>query len=281
MSAAESPGLDLPPAAPPSADQRAVQAGGAPGLPREPGPPPRVTRLGALGPGLRLGWRMLSGTLIGLALTSVVAVVILRWVDPPASAFMLRHAQIAAGLHRSPPYYRHRWVTWEEIPASVRLAAIAAEDQRFPLHHGFDPVEIRKAWAHYRQGGTLRGASTITQQTAKNLFLWPERSWLRKGLEAWFTVWIELLWPKERILEVYLNIVQLSPSTYGVGAASERYFGRPVAELTLEQASLLAGVLPAPGAYRLDRPSARLRQRAAWIADQTRRLGGVRYLGQL
>ena len=127
----------------------------------------------------------------------------------------------------------------------------------------------------------LRGASTITQQTAKNLFLWPERSWLRKGLEAWLTAWIELLWPKERILEVYLNIVQLSPSTYGVGAASERYFDRPVSELDLEEASLLAGVLPAPGAYRLDRPSGRLRRRAEWIADQTRRLGGARYLERL
>jgi monofunctional biosynthetic peptidoglycan transglycosylase len=194
---------------------------------------------------------------------------------------MLRHALVTAGLGRPPPHYHYQWVPLEEIPASVRIAAIAAEDQRFPVHHGFDPVEIRKAWAHYRRGGGLRGASTITQQTAKNLFLWPERSWLRKGLEAWFTAWIEFLWPKERILEVYLNIVQLSPSTYGVGAASERYFHHRVSELTLEQASLLAGVLPAPGAYRLDKPSARLLRRAAWIADQSRRLGGARYLERL
>jgi monofunctional biosynthetic peptidoglycan transglycosylase len=219
-----------------------------------------------------------GGAVIGIALASVAVVGILRWVDPPASSFMLRHALVMVGLGRPPPYYHHRWVPWKEIPASVRIAAIAAEDQRFPVHHGFDPVEIRKAWAEYRQGRTLRGASTISQQTAKNLFLWPGRSWLRKGLEAWFTAWIELLWSKKRILEVYLNIVQLSPSTYGVGAASERYFHRHVSELTLEQASLLAGVLPAPGAYRLDRPSDRLLRRAAWIADQSRRLGGVRYL---
>lgn len=212
---------------------------------------------------------------------SVAVVGLLRWVDPPVSSFMLQHAWVAAGLGRVPPYYYQGWVPWEEIPASVKIAVIAAEDQRFPLHHGFDPVELRNALAHYWRGGTLRGASTITQQTAKNLFLWPGRSWLRKGLEAWFAAWIELLWPKERTLEVYLNIVQLSPSTYGVGAASERYFNRSVSDLDLDQAALLAAVLPAPGAYRLDRPSARLFRRAAWIADQTRRLGGAHYLERL
>ncbi|MGE5155042.1 MAG: monofunctional biosynthetic peptidoglycan transglycosylase [Bdellovibrio bacteriovorus] len=272
MSASESPGID---------EASAIPAGQAIGAADEPGFQPGVARWRALRQGLLLSWRFLVGALIALALGSVATVGVLRWVDPPASAFMLRHARVAAELGRPPPHYHHRWVPWEEIPVSVRLAAIAAEDQRFPLHHGFDPVEIRKAWSHYRTGGTLRGASTITQQTAKNLFLWPERSWLRKGLEAWFTAWIELLWPKERILEVYLNIVQFSPSTYGVGAASERYFGRPVSSLSLEEASLLAGVLPAPGAYRLDRPSPRLRRRADWIADQTRRLGGSRYLERL
>ena len=243
---------------------------------RDPSAHPRALRRVFLWAG-----RLVGGAVIAIALASVAAVGILRWVNPPASSFMLRHALVMVGLGRSPPYYHHRWVPWKEIPASVRIAAIAAEDQRFPVHHGFDPVEIRKALAEYRQGGTLRGASTISQQTAKNLFLWPGRSWLRKGLEAWFTAWIELLWPKKRILEVYLNIVQLSPSTYGVGAASERYLHRHVSELTLEQASLLAGVLPAPGAYRLDKPSDRLLRRAAWIADQSRRLGGVRYLKRL
>lgn len=272
MSAGESPGIE---------EAAANPAGRPIGAAGEPGYRPGAACWSALRRGLLLGWRLLAGLLIALALTSVAVVGILRWVDPPASAFMLRHARVAAELGRPPPHYHHRWVPWDAIPTSVRLAAIAAEDQRFPLHHGFDPVEIRKAWSHYRNGGTLRGASTISQQTAKNLFLWPERSWLRKGLEAWLTAWIELLWPKERILEVYLNIVQLSPSTYGVGAASERYLGRSVSELGLEQASLLAAVLPAPGAYRLDRPSPRLRRRADWIADQTRRLGGARYLERL
>jgi monofunctional glycosyltransferase len=237
--------------------------------------------LGVVRSVLSWGGRLLGRILVGVAVISVAVVGLFRWVDPPVSSFMLQHVWVAAGLGRVPPYYYQGWVPWEEIPASVKIAVIAAEDQRFPLHHGFDPVEIRNALAHYWRGGTLRGASTITQQTAKNLFLWPGRSWLRKGLEAWFAAWIEFLWPKERILEVYLNIVQLSPSTYGVGAASERYFNRSVSDLDLDQAALLAAVLPAPGAYRLDRPSARLFRRAAWIADQTRRLGGAHYLERL
>jgi len=226
-------------------------------------------------------WRLTRGIAIGFVLISVLTVGTLRWVDPPASAFMMRHAFILWRLGSTPPYYHYRWVPWDELPGAVPLAVIAAEDQRFPVHHGFDAVEIRRAWRDFRQGKGLRGASTITQQTAKNLFLWPERSWVRKGLEAWFGALIEMLWPKARILEVYLNIAQFGPNTYGVGAASERYFGHPASELTLGEAALLAGVLPAPGAYRPDEPSARLLRRAEWIADQTTRIGGRRLLSRL
>ncbi|MFZ0788948.1 MAG: monofunctional biosynthetic peptidoglycan transglycosylase [Chromatiaceae bacterium] len=224
---------------------------------------------------------MVQGLAIGFALLSTLAVGTLRWADPPASAFMLRHALILWRLGSKPPYYHHHWVPLDALPDAVPLAVIAAEDQRFPVHHGFDAVEIRRALRDFRQDKVLRGASTITQQTAKNLFLWSERSWMRKGLEAWFSALMEILWPKTRILEVYLNIAQFGPNTYGVGAASERYFGRPATELTLHEAALLAGVLPAPGAYRLDRPSARLRYRSEWIADQTTRIGGRRLLGRL
>jgi len=226
-------------------------------------------------------WRLARGLAIGFALLSTLTVGTLRWVDPPASAFMLRHSLILWRLGSKPPYYHHHWVPLDALPDAVPLAVIAAEDQRFPVHHGFDAVEIRRALRDFRQDKGLRGASTITQQTAKNLFLWSERSWVRKVLEAWFSALMEILWPKTRILEVYLNIAQLGPNTYGVGAASERYFGRPATELTLHEAALLAGVLPAPGAYRLDRPSARLRQRSEWIADQTTRIGGRRLLGRL
>ncbi len=225
--------------------------------------------------------RLVLRVLVMILGASVILVGVLRWVDPPASAFMLLHAYKSWRLDRRPPHYFHEWVSWDALPPEVPLAVIAAEDQRFSSHHGFDLIEIRKAWNAYRSGKPLRGASTISQQTAKNLFLWPERDWLRKGLETWFTVLIEILWSKQRILEVYLNIVQLSPSTYGVGAASRRYFGRSVSELTLHQASLLAGVLPAPSAYRLDRPSARLERRAEWISEQARLLGGWGYLKRL
>ena len=220
----------------------------------------------------------LAGTLF---LMSGLLVLTLRWLDPPASAFMLRHAYNLWRLDQSPPYYRHAWVPADRISPFARLAAIAGEDQRFPAHHGFDFVEIRLAWDAYRKGGQLRGASTITQQAAKNLFLWPGKDWTRKVPEAWFTLLMEILWPKERILEVYLNLVQFSPDTYGIGAASLRYFDHPASELTMREASLLIGVLPAPGLHRLDQPSERLERRAAWIIDQSSRLGGIRYLDQL
>ncbi len=229
--------------------------------------------------------RWLVSPLLGLLLLSVLLSVflvgVLRWVDPPVSAFMLRHAYNVWRLHQTPPYYQYDWVPWERIPPTARLAAIAGEDQRFPNHLGFDLIEIRHAWADYRKGGRLRGASTITQQAAKNLFLWPGAGWGRKGFEAWFTLLMEILWSKERILEVYLNVAQFSPSTYGIEATSRRYFGHSSSELSLEEAALLIGVLPAPGYYRLDSPSERLQHRADWIIDQSQRLGGTRYLNKL
>lgn len=219
---------------------------------------------------------------IAALLLCVLLVGVMRWVDPPASAFMLLHAHNVWRVGQTPViYYRHQWLPWERIPLSVRLAAIAGEDQRFPFHMGFDLIEVRRAWTHYRRGGRLRGASTITQQTAKNLFLWPGSGWGRKLGEIWFTLLMEVLWPKQRILEVYLNIVQFSPSTYGIEAASWRYFGHPAAELTLDESALLIAALPAPGVYQLDRPSERLRRRAAWIIEQSSRLGGVGYLDRL
>ena len=219
--------------------------------------------------------------LIWWVLFSILLVGTLRWMDPPTTAFMTRHAQVLRQLGQPPPYFRHRWTPWPELSPAIKLAAIAGEDQRFPDHSGFDLAQIRRAWAEYRQSGRRRGASTITQQTAKNLFLWPGQDWRRKALEAWFALLMELLWPKERILEVYLNSVQFAPGVYGVGAASWRYFNRPPSDLTLEEAALMIGALPSPGLYRLDRPSAGLERRAAWIRDQAARLGGLAYLKRL
>jgi monofunctional biosynthetic peptidoglycan transglycosylase len=227
---------------------------------------------------LRKALRWLGLAAAGFALISVVGVGLLRWVDPPTSAFMLRQHLIGQFSNTEPQHLYHEWVGWNALPSSVALAAVAAEDQRFPRHNGFDLVEMRKAWQHHQRGGRLRGASTISQQTAKNLFLWPGRDWPRKALEAWFTVLIEGLWPKQRILEVYLNIAQFSPDTFGVGAASWRYFDRPAVALEPGQAALMAAVLPNPELYRLDQPSERVRQRAAWVQRQMRQLGGNRYL---
>ncbi|MCG6897746.1 MAG: monofunctional biosynthetic peptidoglycan transglycosylase [Thiocapsa sp.] len=212
---------------------------------------------------------------------SALLVGLFRWVDPPTSAFMIEHwvaGRLASG--RAPEVH-HEWTDWSSIPPAVKLAVIAAEDQRFPRHRGFDAVEIRRALQQHLEGGRLRGASTITQQTAKNLFLWSGRDPLRKGLEAWFTLLIEGLWSKERILEVYLNIAQLGPDTFGVGAASWRYFDRPVVALDAQDAALIAAVLPNPNVYRLDAPSTSVRRREAWIRGQMSRLGGIAYLNAL
>ena len=219
------------------------------------------------------------GAVLGLlTLLSVLTVGVLRWMDPPTSAFMLRHWVVASWAGAPKPRVHHEWVGADAIPPAMALAAVAAEDQRFPQHGGFDLVQLRQAWADFRAGERLRGASTISQQTAKNLFLWPGRDPARKLLEAWLTWVIEVLWPKERILEVYLNIAQFGPDTFGVGAASWRYFDRPVVALTQTQAARLAAVLPNPKAYQAASPSDYVHRRTRWIQRQMRQLGGVDYL---
>jgi monofunctional glycosyltransferase len=156
---------------------------------------------------------------------------------------------------------------------------VAAEDQKFPSHRGFDVESIGDAWEQ-RARGRVRGASTISQQVAKNLFLWSGRSWVRKGFEAWFTVLIESLWSKQRILEVYLNVAEFGPGIYGAEAAAQRHFGKPAAALTRREAALLAAVLPDPRAMRAAVPSAYVARRARWIERQAAQLGGPAYLGR-
>jgi monofunctional biosynthetic peptidoglycan transglycosylase len=160
----------------------------------------------------------------------------------------------------------------------MRVAVVAAEDQNFPHHWGFDLESILDALQKKGKRRRLRGASTITQQVARNLFLWPGRSYIRKGLEAYFAVCVELLWPKRRILEVYLNVVELGDGTYGVPAASRDFFGKRPAELTRQEAALLASALPNPMRYDVRRPSPRMQERARWIEEQVAHLGGPAYL---
>jgi monofunctional biosynthetic peptidoglycan transglycosylase len=173
---------------------------------------------------------------------------------------------------------RYRWTPWDRVSKQLPIALIAAEDQKFPFHHGFDIDAIQDAIADAEEGDRLRGASTISQQVAKNLFLWNGRSFVRKGLEAYFTVLIETLWPKRRILEVYLNIAEFGDGVYGAAAASERYFHKPPAELSAHESALLAAVLPNPRRYRLDHGGGYVQQRAAWIEQQAAQLGGPAYL---
>lgn len=173
----------------------------------------------------------------------------------------------------APPTYR--WTDWEEIAPQAALAVIASEDQKFPYHSGFDVEAIQMALEDAREGGRLRGASTISQQTAKNLFLWPGRSFARKGLEAYLTVLIELCWSKQRIVEVYLNVAEFGGGLFGITAASEHFFGKTPSELTVDEAALLAAVLPNPARLRVEDPSPYVRERQAWIRRHMRQLGGV------
>jgi len=218
-------------------------------------------------------WRgLLARVALALVAVSAGPVLCFRAVDPPTSAYIVQCR--ASALLEGDWLRVHRvWVDLEQVAPAAALAVVAAEDQKFPRHRGFDLDAIQDALDERANGGRVRGASTLSQQVAKNLFLWHGRSWLRKGLEAWFTVWIELLWPKRRILEVYLNLAELGPGVFGVEAASRRYFGKPAARLDPGEAALLAAVLPSPHRYRAAAPSPALRERAARIQEQMGRLG--------
>jgi len=212
-----------------------------------------------------------------LALSWLV-VLVLRFVPPWTSAVMMER-QLGALIHGEKDFHlQHRWVPWSEVSPYVPLAMVAGEDQKFPFHHGFDFDSIQDAVDAADEGRRLRGASTISQQTAKNLFLWNGRSFVRKGLEAYFTVLIELTWPKQRILEVYMNSAELGDGIYGVGAASDAFFHVPPARLSAAQAARLAAVLPSPRRLHADRPSAYVQSRANWIQQQMGHLGGPGYL---
>jgi monofunctional biosynthetic peptidoglycan transglycosylase len=222
--------------------------------------------------------RWLLFACVAWVIGSVLLVLALRFVAPPASAVMIEDWFEAKTSGDGSFVLRYRWTPWERLADTLPIAMVAAEDQRFPLHHGFDFEAIQRALAEADDGERLRGASTISQQVAKNLFLWSGRSFVRKGLEAYFTVLLEALWPKRRILEVYLNIAELGHGVYGVGAASAQFFHTTPDRLDSHQAALLAAVLPNPARFHVDRPSPYVQRRAAWIQRQANQLGGASYL---
>jgi monofunctional biosynthetic peptidoglycan transglycosylase len=212
---------------------------------------------------------------IGVTLAQVL---VLRWLPPPGSAFMLGR-RVDALLERDWAFpIRYEWRDASRISRNLPIALVAAEDQRFPAHNGFDFEAIDKAIASNRRGRKVRGASTISQQLAKNLFLWQGRSYLRKGLEAWYTVLIEATWPKSRIIEVYANVVEFGDGIYGAEAAAQAFFHKPAARLTPAECARLAAVLPSPRRYDAGRPGPYVQRRAQWIERQVRRLGGPGYL---
>ncbi|HVC31395.1 MAG TPA: monofunctional biosynthetic peptidoglycan transglycosylase [Steroidobacteraceae bacterium] len=224
-------------------------------------------------------WALLA--LLAWAVLTVVPVLLLRWMPPVTTAFMLE-ARLAARRAGDAGYRtEYHWVSLERISPQAAIAVIASEDQTFPYNYGFDVRSIRSAVRAAEHGARLRGASTISQQLARNLFLWPGRSWVRKGMEAYFTVLLEALWPKERILEVYLNVAQFGRGIYGVEAAARRFYHEPAARLTASQAALLAAVLPDPVHWRVDRPSRFVAWKRQWILGQMRNLGGAAYLREV
>ncbi len=168
---------------------------------------------------------------------------------------------------------RHNWVPIEEISPNLQLAVICSEDQTFLEHTGFDRKAIEKALENNEKGKRIRGGSTITQQTAKNVFLWPNRTWLRKGLEAYFTLLIEVLWSKERILEVYLNSIEMGNGVFGAEAASQFWFHKSAKKLSAENAAAIAAILPSPQRYKANPPGPYVERRTQWIVRQMRYYG--------
>ena len=194
-------------------------------------------------------------------------VILLRWVNPPLTFTQVGNWLEGHGLRRD-------YVAGNEISPHLKLAVIAAEDQLFAEHNGFDWGSIQKAMQYNKKKKRVRGASTISQQTAKNVFLWQGRSWLRKGLEVYFTFMIELLWSKERILEVYLNVIEMGVGTFGAEAAAQRYFHKPAARLTRMEAARIAACLPNPKKYKVNPASPYITRRGNWIVVQMNNLQG-------
>ncbi|MGH8281863.1 MAG: monofunctional biosynthetic peptidoglycan transglycosylase [Gammaproteobacteria bacterium] len=220
----------------------------------------------------RLGWRVLTILWMSL-LATVVGAGFRGVVNPSTTAFMqqrLLYLRAHGIAHAHLDYY---WVEYRDMAPAMHLAVVASEDQTFPDNHGFDWQAIDKALHHNQVSRRIRGASTITQQTAKNLYLWSGRNYFRKALEAYFTVLLDMEWPKQRILEMYLNTAQFDSNVFGVGAAARHLFKQTPAQLTPEEAALLAAALPAPDRFDVTDPSAYLQRRQAWILDQMQQLG--------
>lgn len=214
----------------------------------------------------KLLWLLLSFILV-----SILLVLSLNYINPPTWAWKLQRQFMPPENY--PAQTLHQWIKWPYISNNMKLAVIASEDQLFIQHSGFDFNSIKNALTSNAQSGQIRGASTISQQTAKNLFLWPSKSFVRKGVEAWFTLLMEVIISKQRILEIYLNLVEFGPGIFGVEAASQYYYKKNAQVLNAREAARLASVLPNPYRFHVARPSKHTVQRTFWIEKQMRQLG--------
>jgi monofunctional biosynthetic peptidoglycan transglycosylase len=210
---------------------------------------------------------------LAVVLLSLALVLILRFAAPPFSALMIER-RIGFGRSAGPYSAHYDWVPFDRIAPAMVLAVLASEDQNFLRHHGFDWLAIQKAVDYNDRGDRVRGASTLTQQTAKNLFLWPGRDWFRKGAEAYMTVLLETFWTKRHIVETYLNIAEFGDGIFGIESASQRYFHKPAVRLSADEAALLAAVLPDPHRLKVSAPSAYVRERQQKILLQMKLIGG-------
>ncbi len=212
-------------------------------------------------------WTILWKTIVVFFVLSTVSVIIFRWVPIPITPLMLIRDVEQIGNDKG-IVMKHNWVTLEEISPKLQLAVVCSEDQNYLKHFGFDMIAIKKAMKENEAGKRIRGASTITQQTAKNVFLWQGRSYLRKALEAWFTLLIEVFWSKERIMEVYLNSIEMGRGVYGAEAACQFWFHKSAKKITKDEAAAIAAILPNPLQYKANLPSEYIVGRKIWIKQQ-------------
>ena len=211
-------------------------------------------------------WRVIKRVFLLLFILQFVYIFLLKWVNPPITLTQIDSLLEGDGLHRT-------YVGMKDISSNAKLAVISTEDQLFPDHDGFDFKNIEKAMKHNQKSKSLHGASTISQQVAKNVFLWQGRSWFRKGLEVYFTFMIELVWGKKRILEMYLNVAEMGKGIYGIEAASRAYYHIPAKDLTQLEAARIAACLPNPKIFTVKPLSAHVASRSAWALGQMNSLG--------
>ncbi len=223
-------------------------------------------------------WKYMKRAALIFFVSSITVTIFYRFVDPPVTFLMLQRVfeQWSDGKDAK---LTKKWKDIKELNPSLATAVVASEDQFYMEHWGFDFKSIEKAYENNqrKKRRTVRGASTISQQVAKNVFLWPGRSWIRKGFEVYFTLLIEVLWDKERILEVYLNVTEMGDGIYGAEAASQKYFKRSAKKLSKSQAALLAAILPNPIKYSATRPSAYIKGRQLWILRNMEYIGVLKF----